>query len=217
MTDLERGYRRWLRWYPKSFRREREAEILAVLLAGARTGQRQPEPMECLDLLRSALWMRLRPSVPRSNRSVFTAVKLMYVGAVVELAAAITILVTTGAVRSNVVKGNPGLTEGTWHAVVAGQLEPKAVAAGIAVGFWLWMAWAIGRGRRWARIVFATFFGLNAFDLLNGLIHGSAVYARPDLAIGIVLCLVELAAVAVIFHVKLAGPPSGASRITPGS
>jgi hypothetical protein len=216
-ADLERGYRRWLRWYPKSFRREHEAEILAVLMAGAREGQRQPEPMECLDLLRSALWMRLRPSVPRSNRSVFTAIKLMYVGAVVELAAAITILATIGDVRSNVVKRNPGLTEGKWHAIVAGQLEPKAVAAGIAVGFWLWMAWAIGRGHRWARIAFAIFFGLNAFGLLNGLTQGSAVYARPDLAIGIVLCLVELAAVTLIFHVKIAVSQSGASRITPGS
>jgi hypothetical protein len=204
-ADLERGYRRWLRWYPKSFRREHEAEILAVLLAGASESQRRPEPMECLDLLRSALWMRLRPSVPRSNRSVFTAVKLMYVGAVVELATAITILLTIGDVRSNVVQRNPGLTEAEWHAAVAGQLEPTAVAAGVAVGFWLWMAWAVGRGHRWARMVFALFFGLNVFGLLNGLVHGSAVYARPDLAIGIVLCLVELAAVAVSFRLKLAG------------
>jgi hypothetical protein len=219
MTDtagLERGYRRWLRWYPKSFRREHEAEILAVLLAGARAGQRQPAPMECLDLLRSALWMRLRPRVPRSNRAVFAAIKLMYLGGVVELATAITILVTIGDVRSHVANRNPGLTEGEWHAIVAGQLEPVAVAAGIAVGFWLWMAWAIGRGHRWARIVLVLFFGLNVFGLLNGLIHGSAVYARPDLAIGTVLCLVELAAVAVSFRVKLAGSPSGASRIAPG-
>jgi hypothetical protein len=216
-ADLERGYRRWLRWYPKSFRREHEAEILAVLLAGASQGQRQPAAMECLDLLRSALWMRLRPSVPRSNRSVFTAVKLMCVGAVVELAAAITIVASIGDVRSNVVKRNPGLTEGEWHAIVAGQLEPVAVAAGIAVGFWLWMAWAIGRGHRWARIVFALFFALNVFGLLNGLARGSAVYARPDLAAGSVLCLVELAAVALIFRVKIAGAKSGASRSTPGS
>jgi hypothetical protein len=216
-ADLERGYRRWLRWYPKSFRREHEAEILAVLLAGARAGQRQPAPMECLDLLRSALWMRLRPRVPRSNRAAFTAVRLMCVGAVVELAAAITILVTIGDVRSNVVNRNPGLTEAQWQAVVAGQLEPVAVAAGIAVGFWLWMAWAIGRGHRWARFAFASFFALNTVGLLHGLIWGSAVYARPDLAIGSVLWLVELAAVALIFHMKPAGPPSGASRVTSGS
>jgi hypothetical protein len=209
-ADLERGYRRWLRCYPKQFRREHEVEILGVLMAGAREGQRQPEPMECLDLMRGALWMRLRPSVPRSNRSAFNAVKLMYVGAVVELAAAIVIVATIGDVRSNVVKRNPGLTQAQWHAVVAGQLVPTAAAAGIAIGFWLWMAWSIGRGHRWARIVFAIFFGLNIYGLLDGLAGGSAVYARPDLAIGIVLCLVELAAVALMFN------PQIASRIAPG-
>jgi hypothetical protein len=203
-ADLERGYRRWLRWYPRSFRREHEAEILAVLLAGAREGQRRPDPTECLDLLRSALWMRLRPSVPRSNRAVFAAIKLMYLGAVVELATLITILATIGDVRSNVLSSDPGLTESEWHAVVAGQLRPTAIAAGLAVGFWLWMAWAIGRGNRLARIAFACFFALNVFSLLNGLIHGSAVYARPDLAIAIVLCLVELAAVARVLRLKVA-------------
>jgi len=37
-ADLERGYRRWLRWYPQAFRREHEAEMLGVLLALARGG-----------------------------------------------------------------------------------------------------------------------------------------------------------------------------------
>ena len=214
VADLERGYLRWLRWYPKEFRREHEAEILGVLMACAREGQRRPELMECLDLTRSALWLRLRPRVPRSDRSVVNAVKLMYLGAVVELAAAITIVATIGDVRSNVVERNPGLTAGQWHAVAASQLEPTAVAAGIAVGFWLWMAWSIGRGQRWARIAFALFFGLNTWGLFNGLAGGSAVYARPDLAVGIVLWLVELAAVAIIFHMKMAVSPSGASCIT---
>lgn len=107
-ADLERGYRRWLRWYPKEFRREHEEEILAVL-----------------------------------------------------------------------------------------------------------MARSIGRGHRWARIAFALFFGLNTWGLFNGLAGGSAVYARPDLAVGSVLWLVELAAVARIFHMKRAVAPSSASRITP--
>src|SRR5205823_5799728 len=114
-ADLERRYRRLLAWYPRAFRREHEEEILAVLMAGAGEGQRQPELMECLDLMGSALWMRLRPNVPRSDRSVFNAVKMMYLGAVVELAAAITIVATIGDVRSNVVQRNPGLTAGQWH------------------------------------------------------------------------------------------------------
>src|ERR1700730_5442998 len=109
-AELERGYRRWLRLYPKTFRREHEAEILAVLMAGARDGQRRPEPVECLDLISSAWSMHLRPRVPRSDRSTLNAVKLMYVGAVVELAAAIIILATVADAKSKVVRTDPGLT-----------------------------------------------------------------------------------------------------------
>jgi hypothetical protein len=215
-ADLERRYRRWLRWYPKTFRCEHEAEILGVLMTGAREGQHRPELMECLDLMSSALRMHLRPRVPLSHRSLLTAVRLMYLGAVAEFATAITLVATIDDVKANVVTRNPGLTDVEWHAVVAGQLEPKAVAAGVAVGFWLWMAWALGRGLRWARIAFAIFFGLNTFSLLDGLIQGSAVYARADLAVGIGLWLVELASVALIFRVKLVSR-SGTSRITAGS
>ncbi len=215
-AGLERGYRRWLRWYPKAFRHEHETEILDVLLAGAREGQRRPELIECLDLMGGALRMHLRPRVPRSDRSVFAAVRLMYIGAVVELATAITIVATIGDVKANVVARNPGLTDVEWHAVVASRFEPLEVAAGIAVGFWLWMAWALGRGHRWARIVFAIFFGLNTLSLLDGLARGSAVYARADLAIGMGLWLVELATTALIFGVKGAASGSGASRITRG-
>ena len=219
MTDagLERRYRRWLRWYPRSFRREYEAEMLGVLLAGAREGQRQPELLECLDLLCGALWLRLRPRLPRSDRSVVKAIKLMYLGAVVELAVALTIVATIGDVRANVVARNPGLTTVQWHAVVAGQLVPLAVTVTIAVTFWLWMAWALGRALRWARIAFALFFGLNTWSLLNGLAGGSAVYARPDLAVASLLWLIELAAVALLFRLKVAKvveAPAGVSRIT---
>jgi hypothetical protein len=45
MTDqehLERAYRRLLGWYPREFRRENEQEILAVLMAGARTVSTDP-------------------------------------------------------------------------------------------------------------------------------------------------------------------------------
>jgi hypothetical protein len=213
-AELERAYRRWLRWYPRNFRREHEAEILGVLMAGAREGQCRPEPMECVDMMRSALCMRLRPRVPRSDRSAFIAVKLMYLGAVVELMAAVIILTTIGDVRSSVVQRNPDLTEIEWHAVVAGQLEPTAVAAGIAVGFWLWMAWANAGGHRWARIAFTLFFGLNVFGLLRGLAQGSAVYARADLTIGVVLCFVQLAAVILVFRSEFG--KIAVSRSSPG-
>ena len=86
MTDqehLERAYRRLLGWYPREFRRENGPEILAVLMAEAPEGQRRPGLAESADLIRSGLWLRLRPSVPRSARTVRAAVRLMYVGAAV--------------------------------------------------------------------------------------------------------------------------------------
>jgi hypothetical protein len=61
---LERRYRRLLRFYPKRFRREREEEIVSVLMAGARDGQRWPRPAEVVDLLRYAPPSRLRQGPP---------------------------------------------------------------------------------------------------------------------------------------------------------
>jgi hypothetical protein len=42
LGDLERRYRRLLRCYPPAFRRAHAEEMLAVLLDGARDGQRGP-------------------------------------------------------------------------------------------------------------------------------------------------------------------------------
>jgi hypothetical protein len=190
---LERGYRRWLRCYPRAFRREHEDEMVAVLMSSAQDGQRRPEAAECLDLVTGGLAMRMRPRIPRTDRSAFTAIKLMYIGALVELATAITLLATLGDVKSSILNSDPGLSAATWHAVVAGQIDPLVVSAAIAVVFWLWMAWSRGQGKRWPGIVFAIFFAANTWSLLGGLSRGSAVYAQADLAIASVLWLVELA------------------------
>jgi hypothetical protein len=200
VAALEREYRRWLRLYPRSFRRTHEAEILAVLLATAETGKRRPDAMERLDLLRSALWMRLRPRVSRSDRPRFAAVRLMYLGALVEIAVAVTIVASMSDLRSKVAERNPGFTKAQWHTEVAGSLHPLVVAACAATIFWLVMAWANGRGIRGARIAFVIFVGLTTDSLLNGVVHGSAVYAPADLAAGSVLWVVQLRALALLFQ-----------------
>jgi hypothetical protein len=56
---LERRYRRLLALYPRRFRRDREQEILSVLMEGAESGQRRPGLAESANLSRHALWMRL--------------------------------------------------------------------------------------------------------------------------------------------------------------
>jgi len=57
---LERRYRRLLGWYPASFRKENEDEVLGVLMASARDGKRWPSAAEAADVLLSALRMRFR-------------------------------------------------------------------------------------------------------------------------------------------------------------
>lgn len=57
---LERRYRWLLGWYPASFRKENEDEVLGVLMASARDGKRWPSTLEAADVLWSALRMRFR-------------------------------------------------------------------------------------------------------------------------------------------------------------
>jgi hypothetical protein len=59
---LERRYRRLLAWYPAVHRAEHEEEMLGVLLAAAREGQRRPRPGEAANLIGGALKIRLRPA-----------------------------------------------------------------------------------------------------------------------------------------------------------
>jgi len=59
-AGLERGYRRLLRWYPPSYRGRHEEEILGVLMSAAEPGRRRPGARESVDLLWSALKIRIR-------------------------------------------------------------------------------------------------------------------------------------------------------------
>jgi len=168
MTDqanLEQGYRRLLACYPRPFRQENGQEILAVLMAGARDGQRRPGLAESADLIGSGLWMRLRPSVPGSPRTVRAAVRLMYAGAAVSTVNLIILLAVIADIKA-------------YHAVLGyrltaaqvSQLTTVAITVAIVSGLvpivlWLWMARANGRGRNWARILSTVLFGAATLDL----------------------------------------------------
>jgi hypothetical protein len=188
MTDqehLERGYRRLLAWYPRAFRREHGPEILAVLMAGSRDGQRRPGLAESADLIRSGVWMRLRPSVPRSVRSVRAAVWLMCAGAAITavnlIVSLIVMLADSAGMKAAIGKAQPGLT-----AAQASQQYRSAITFGIVSGLvvialWLWMAGATGQGRNWARIVSTVLFGLATLELSNavggpGIVFGVSVF-----------------------------------------
>jgi hypothetical protein len=199
-SQLERRYRRVLACYPKAFRRESEEEILAVLLSTAGEGQRRAGVAESADLIMGAL--RMHFGMSRSPRPVRNAVRLICLGAVLNLAVLVTILVTLGSVRSAAVH-DVDFTGGRWHAVMLTLIVPVLASAPIGAGLWLWLAWANGRGCGWARPAFTALVGLLTIGLLFGLAEGgvgrAALVLMPDVIATTVLLLVGLAAMLLIF------------------
>lgn len=63
---LQRRYERLLRWYPPSHRERHGDEMLGVLLAAARPGQRHPGRAESANLITGALRIRLRAALDGS-------------------------------------------------------------------------------------------------------------------------------------------------------
>ena len=125
---------------------------------------------------------------------MFAAVRLMCVGAAVELAALATMVATMGSVKAAVLARDPA----QWHTALL-TLTAKEVFAPIGIALWLWLAWANGRGHDWARLIFTWFFGLFTVSLLVALAQHAVVYAPADLAALTALWLVALASVVLIF------------------
>jgi hypothetical protein len=166
MTDqehLERAYRRLLGWYPRAFRHENGPEILAVLLADAPPGQRRPGLAESADLIRSGVWMRLRPSVPRSARTVQAAVRLMYAGAALS---AVGLISGLALIIVDIQVAVSGQFLGRSLAAQKPFVITVSIAFGLVlVSLWLWMARANGQGRNWARILSTALFVLATLQL----------------------------------------------------
>jgi hypothetical protein len=104
----------------------------------------------------------LRPPAPAP---VLTAVNLMYAGAAVGAVELIIIL-------AMVIGGVQGAVRGRFlgHSLTAPQLRPLIITVVVVFGLvpvvlWLWMAWANGQGRNWARILSTVLFGLATLQL----------------------------------------------------
>ena len=143
---------------------------------------------------------RVKPQPPSSVR---TAVKLMYAGAVLSALAVIITAVTIGSIKSTIMARHPDYTLPQLHRAEAANVTVAVIGGLIAIGLWLWMAWANGRGRSWARVLSAVFFGINTLDLLLSLSlrHSTAeAHATGSLIIGIVVWLVGLAVIVLLFN-----------------
>ena len=70
---LEGSYRRLLRWYPSSYRKRHGEEILGVLMAAAEPGRHRPGARESVDLLWSALKIRIRMTLRGADSQAWQA------------------------------------------------------------------------------------------------------------------------------------------------
>lgn len=193
-TDLERRYRRLLACYPRAFRREHEEEMLVVLMACARDGQRSPTLRDRLNLLCHAARQRVRPGAPRSVPTVFWAVRLMLLGGVLELAALATVLATQTNLRAAIARNIPGLAGPHGSAVVHAHILPVEIGAPVAAAVWLVLAWANGRGHPWARALMVGLLLLTSISLLSAIGQHAATYAPADIVAGSAVWLVALTA-----------------------
>ena len=193
-SPLERGYRRVLACYPKAFRRESGEEILAVLLATARAGQRRVGLAESADLIRGAV--RMHFGMSRAPRPVRVAVRYMCLGATLTLAAVVTVLVTLGGVRYAAAYD---IEARQWPFVMLTQAGFWLVSAPIGAGLWLLLAWANGRGYSWARPAFVAFFCALTVLPLFGLGRDALPYTWADVIAATVLWMAGLVAVLLIF------------------
>ena len=201
-SDLERGYRRLIACYPRSFRKDNEEEILTVLLATAEEGRRRPSLSESADLIKGAL--RMRMGLSRTPRTVLYAVRLMYLGAVAQLAVLITVILTAGHIRAAVQTAmaayhNPAVTAQVMHAVNIDLVVDKAVIP-VLIVVWLFMAWANGKGYDWARVAAICIFGVSCAGLVIDLAQSTAKYAPAALIGSGVTWVIGLAVIVLILQ-----------------
>jgi hypothetical protein len=137
------------------------------------------------------------PARSQPPASVRAAVKLMFVGAGLEVVALLVAVTTVSTLKSALLKANRNYTAAQLHNVAAARTTALVLGALITIALWLWMAWANDRGRRWARIVAAVLFTINTLDLLLSI---DVVHAIGTVIIGAVIWVVGLAAIVLLFR-----------------
>lgn len=207
-AQLERGYRWLVACYPRSFRRENTEEIIAVLLATAAEDQRRPSAAEAADLLRGAVRMRL--GLSGCPRTVLYAIRLMYLGALVQVAELGTVLLTAGRIQSHARAATiralgPHATTAVTHQLLARVASAVNTAVILGVAFlvvviagWLFLAWANGKGSPYARVGAIVACAFYLTDAAAGLAGGDVSYAPADTIVSGAGLAVGIAAVVLL-------------------
>ncbi len=215
--NLEDRYRRLLALYPADHRRHYEAEMIGVLMASSRPGQRFPAPGDTVDLVRSAARTRLRHALrfPRTGAWRDAGAVLGLLGAVLLAAVALTRLV--GGLRLHFLFDDPmdgfglrggllmevGLRSVAWSAVVAAVLfGARRTAAGLAL---VATTVEVGILVQWSPVDPGRVAGMAWLPVLTALVVGALVLARNGRTARAVLGRRLAPALAGVFLVAVAG------------
>lgn len=135
---------------------------------------------------------------PAPPPSVRNAVKLMYVGAGVEL---LGILAAAGSQHTIRVAVEKAAASGgritNIDAAVRAATAALVIVGLIACGLWVWMAMANAKGRSWARVTGTVLWGLNTLALAGNLAQPGAPATR---AFAVVVWLVGGAVVFLLWR-----------------
>ncbi len=129
--QLARSYRRLLAFYPVWYRRVHEEQLLAVLMADAPPGKRQPGIAEAAGLLWGALRIRCQPSRPGGAEPVWRDA-LAVVSVIVPLIV-VTGFVATGTRMAFDTRGSWSSASGFPLGFLKIMAEPLALGALVAV------------------------------------------------------------------------------------
>jgi hypothetical protein len=135
-----------------------------------------------------------QPAVPRS---VLTAVKIMYAGAVVSVLHAVVYAATQGAGKTAIERRYPHMPAGT-----VSTLTHVTVISGVIVGLlgavlFAWVARSCQSGRNWARVTATVLFVLGVLAAVYDLVSPRAAGVT---IISFVVCLLGLAAVVLLWR-----------------
>jgi hypothetical protein len=106
----------------------------------------------------------------------------------------ITIISTLGSVRATAAARDAAAMQ----VVHLHQVTDIALAP-VAIGMWLWLAWANGRGQDWARPLSAACFGLISFSVIAALSEHAAALAPAVMIAAAVVWTLGLSSVVLIF------------------
>src|ERR1700735_272175 len=137
------------------------------------------------------------PQQATAPPSVQTAVRFMYAGAALSAIGLILGVATAHSLRHAILVKYPHYTTSQLHAAEVVAVVAVVIGGLLALGLWILMAWANGKGKSWARIISSVLFAISTLDLLT-------TVARPhsivSLLFGVLVWLAGLGAIVLLWR-----------------